>query len=160
MSRPESTQPVPVSTGYVCAYIVRKDIDGYKFLLLRRQSRYMRGLWGQVAGKVEDGETAARAALRETIEETGQRPMALYSADVIESFYDIEYNRIQLIPVFVAFMESDNVTLSFEHSEYCWATPEEARALFPFPLQRASVDLIVRDFLENEPPEQLRINLP
>jgi dATP pyrophosphohydrolase len=159
MSPNNNRLPIPISTAYVCAYVVRKDDRGYKFLLLKRQSRYMFGLWGQVAGKVENGETAVQAILREISEETGQAPLALYSADIIESFYDIEYNTIQMIPAFVAFLESPDIILSHEHSEFKWVTPADAKALFPFPIQKASVDTIVREFLEKEPLPQLKIQI-
>jgi len=158
MSQPDRF-PIPLSTSYVCAYVVRRDTDGYKFLLLKRKSRYMFGLWGQVAGKVEDGETAVEAIKREIKEETGHPPNALYSADIIESFYDIEHNSIQLIPVFVAILERTDIILSSEHSEYRWVKSDEARALLTFPIQKSSVDIICSEFLAKEPPQALRINV-
>jgi len=160
MSKAGNNFQIPISTSYVCAYVVRKEGDGYKFLLLKRNSRYMFGLWGQVAGKVEDGETAIQAVIREIQEETGHRPTALYSADIIESFYDIEYNTIQLIPAFVAILDSADIVLSSEHSEYRWVGPNEAGAMFPFPLQKSTVELIRREFLEKNPPAALKIELP
>ena len=159
MSEIGNKSAIPILTPIVCAYVVRKEADGYKFLLLKRKSRYMFGLWGQVAGKIEDGETAIQAVIREIQEETGHRPSALYSADIIESFYDIEHNTIQMIPAFVDIVDSADIVLSSEHNEYMWVSPDEAMAMLPFPLQKSTVELICREFLEKTPPAALKIEL-
>jgi dATP pyrophosphohydrolase len=121
----------------------------------------MFGLWQQVAGKVEEGETAVEAILREINEETGVFPKALYSVNTIESFYDIEHAIIMMIPAFVAILdESSEIELSHEHSEFKWLSADDAKKLLTFHLQRNSIDLICEVFVRNEPPEALRIDIP
>lgn len=64
------------------------------------------GIWCQIARKVEGGETAWQAALRELYEETGLAPDAFYSADICEQFYEADRDAITVAPVFVAFIDS------------------------------------------------------
>jgi dATP pyrophosphohydrolase len=157
----KSKQPpgsIPVRTSIVCAYIFQRRSEGPRFLLLKRKSSYMFGLWQQVAGKVEKGESAVQAILREIKEETGNRPQYLYSADIVETFYDIQHNCLHVVPVFVAELDSkDQVVLSGEHSEFKWVTIDEAKELFSFTQQRLSVDLIGQEFVLKRPARELLI---
>lgn len=149
---------IPICTSLVCAYIFRRVGNEAQFLILKRKSRYMFGLWQQVAGKIENGETAAQAIVRELKEETGLAPSALYSGGFVESFYDPDFNCIQIIPVFVAEAPGDaEVFLSNEHSEYKWLLPEQAREYFTFYQQRNSIELIYREFVLRVPPSELTI---
>ena len=149
---------IPIRTSYINAYIFKRLADGPRFLILKRKSSYMFGLWQQVAGKVEEGESGASAALREIEEETGKCPKYLWSADIVEMFYDIAHDCIHIVPVFVAeFSVRSRVVLSSEHSEFKWVGVDEAKEYLPFSQQKQSLDTIVREFIDKKPPRQLRI---
>ena len=151
---------IPINTNFVAVYVCKKVNGKSRYLILKRKSEYMHGLWGQVAGKIEEGETAVQAALRETLEETGLTPDSLYSVDVVESFYEVGYNYISIIPIFLAFVsDRSNVTLSFEHSEYKWVTANQAKKLLPFIQQKRTIDIIEQEFILKEPLENLRIKI-
>jgi dATP pyrophosphohydrolase len=151
---------IPINTNFVAVYVCRKAKGKSRYLILKRKSQYMHGLWGQVAGKIEEGETAAQAALRETKEETGLTPDKIYSVDVVESFYEADYNYISIIPVFVAFVPARAVVaLSWEHREYKWVTPNQAKKLLPFIQQKRTIDIIEQEFILKKPLQNLRINL-
>jgi dATP pyrophosphohydrolase len=157
-SRKPAPDTIPIRTSIVCAYIFQRQKEGPRFLLLKRKSSYMYGLWQQVAGKIESGETATQAILREIEEEIGNWPKNLYSADIVESFYDTTHNCIHMVPVFVAEIGAkDWVVLSEEHSDYKWLTVSEARELLSFTQQKISIDLIEREFVLKKPPKELRI---
>ncbi len=127
-------------------------------MILKRRSNYMFGLWQQVSGKVEQGETGSLAILREIEEETGNWPKKLYSADIIESFYDMLHNCIHLVPVFAAEIEARNrVVLSAEHTEFKWVTAAEAKRYLVFSQQKMSIDVIEREFILKKPPRELEI---
>jgi dihydroneopterin triphosphate diphosphatase len=149
---------IPIRAAVVAAYIFRRVPNGAEYLLLKRSSRYMFGLWQHVAGSIEEGETALQAIIRELKEETGLTPLALYSADIIESFYDTKYNVIMMVPIFVAeFDPKLEIVLSEEHSEYKWVSAAEAREHFTFPQQKSSLELVEREFVNKTPPSILKI---
>jgi dihydroneopterin triphosphate diphosphatase len=163
MGEPTKKTPrgsIPFRTGVVAVYIFRRIGNDSEYLLLKRQSRYMFGLWQQVAGTIEEGETALQAVIRELKEETGLSPRVLYSAEIVETFYDYEYNVINMVPIFVAEFAADSeVILSSEHSEYKWVSASEAKEHFTFPQQRMSLELIEREFVKKTPPPILKIEL-
>jgi dATP pyrophosphohydrolase len=111
----------------VDAYVYRKAEDGLLFLILKRaETKMYEHLWQGVAGKIEAGETAPLAAIRELDEETGLKPKHMFIADHISRFYEAHDDRINLVPVFGIEVDSDDVTLSEEHCDYKWVTLDEA----------------------------------
>ena len=55
-----------VKVRVVDTYVFRKIQNGYKFLMLKRaETKIYEHLWQGVAGKMEEGETAWQAAVRE-----------------------------------------------------------------------------------------------
>jgi dATP pyrophosphohydrolase len=114
-----------------------------------------------VWGKLEAEETGWQAALREIREETGLTPDRLYSANVLEAFYDAGQNCINLVPVFVALVEGDPpVRLSPEHDAYRWITAEEGDAYLVFQQQKDMLHTIEAIFVRRPPNPLLEIKLP
>lgn len=151
-------QEVPIRARVVSVLVVRRTQEGPQFLLMRRASQRLNGIWCQVAGSIEAGETAWEAALREMREETGLAPEILYNTDRLEQFYSAADNVIELVPLFVAFIRADaEVTLNHEHSEHRWVSAAEALELLPFPPQRENIRHVQREFLDRTPTELLRI---
>jgi len=149
---------IPLRSAVVCAYIFRKDAGAARFLILKRKSSYMSGVWQQVSGAIADGETPVEAILREIKEETGHFPEALYSADLVEIFYEPTIDCIEMIPVFVAEFGRTEIVLSDEHSEYEWVTASEAKEHFTFHQQKSAIEIIEREFILKKPPLELRID--
>ena len=82
------------------AYVYRYAKTKLKFLTLKRsKTKIYEHLWQGVAGKIEDGETASEAAIRELKEETGFTPHKMFVADHVSSFYESHFDRINLVPV-------------------------------------------------------------
>ena len=119
-----------VHERYVMEKILVRVIDAYiyhykknelKFLIIKRsKTKIYEHLWQGVAGKIEERETAWQAAIRELKEETGLKPHKMFVADHISSFYEANFNRINLVPVFGIEVDDTSVTLSEEHCEYKW----------------------------------------
>ncbi len=151
-------QEIPIKAFAISAFCCRREGETWKVLLLRRTGTRLGDTWCQIAGRIEAGETAWQAALREIREETGLTPERFYSANVCEQFYEVEQECINLVPVFVGFVHADQqVELNWEHSEYRWMTFEEAEGHLLFPGQREMVRYIEREFIDREPYEFLRI---
>ena len=150
---------LPVKSFTVSVFLLRPGADGTEVLLLRR-TRTLAGLWCQVAGKIEAGETAWQTALREVGEETGIALTELWSADHCEQFYEAGRNCITLVPVFVGFVPSDvQVVLNDEHDAYDWCSFEEAGDLLSFAGQREALAAVKSEFVDKDPNPHLKINI-
>ena len=151
-------EEVPIKSFSITAYICRIEDEGAQFLIIKRQTSYLQDTWQMVSGRIEQGEKAWEAALREIKEETGLIPDRLYSANDVEVFYEVSQNCINIVPVFVGFIDSDQaVTLSPEHSEYKWVSPDEAAALLTFESQTKTIRMIEAKFVKQEPQKFLII---
>ena len=152
-------QELPIRCYGVSAFLLKKDNGDYRVLLLKR-TRAVQGIWAGVSGKIEEGEKAWQAILREIKEETGLTPEKLYSADTCEQFYEIDKDSIWIAPVFVAYV-SDNaaVTINEEHSEFGWFTLEEAMLKVPFTGQRRILRHIQEEFVQRRPVDWLLIDI-
>jgi len=148
---------IPIRSFLASLVAVRKTETRYEVLLLKRTQTLI-GEWCQVAGSIEEGETAWQTALRELDEETGLQPRALYSADTCEQFYEADRDAITIAPVFVAFIDSSaTVTLNHEHSAYQWVSFEEAIEMVAFGGQRRVLRWIEEEFIKRTPSKHLLI---
>lgn len=91
---------IPIRSFAVSVFILRQTAAKTQVLLMERADSLV-GAWCQVAGSLEQDETAWQAALREVLEETGLVPDKLYSGDICEQFYEHERECISIFPVFV-----------------------------------------------------------
>jgi dATP pyrophosphohydrolase len=156
----EAPYQIPVRCYAVSAVLILEDNHNQVLVLRRAESTSLGGAWGPVTGAIEAGENASQSALREIREETGLMPERFYSADYCVQFYEPINHAISVIPVFVGFVgEDQTVALNWEHSDYRWASLEEAIPLLTFGGQRAMFEHVRREFVEREPTEFLRIDL-
>ena len=110
------------------AYIFHQISDGIKFLIMKRaKTKMYEHLWQGVAGKIEVGETAPEAAIRELEEETGFKPVRMFVADHVSKFYETHGDRINLVPVFGIEVDREDVKISDEHCDFKWLDFETAR---------------------------------
>jgi dATP pyrophosphohydrolase len=122
-----------IRVGVVDVFVIRIVRNTWRVLLLRRGERgRSTGSWETVHGRIERGETPARAALRELREETGLVPDRLYSITV-NPFYLHQTSTVQLAVVFAAFVASDEVRLGPEHDRHDWLTVSQAAKRFTWP---------------------------
>ena len=129
--------------------VVPLGADG-RILLLRR-SAARGGFWQQVTGRIERGEAPEAAARRELREETGA-DVPVVPLDYRHAFaLDPSLNRVR--PGALALVEEVAFaarlppgfapTLSDEHAEHAWVTPEEASSRLRFAGLRRAVRLAV-----------------
>ena len=153
-------QEVPIKSYSIAAYICR-IIDGTCLhLIIQRAPGHLGETWQMISGLLETGETAVQAALREIEEETGLVPERFFSANVLEGFYEIQRNCIQLVPVFIGFVgPNQQVRLSHEHLSYRWVTADEAADFLVFPHQIETIKSIEANFVAQPPNPVLEIDL-
>ncbi len=130
-----------IVSDIVDVYIFRHVRNQVQFLLLRRRPDVVLGdTWQSIHGKIEPGERAVEAAMREVEERTAFVPTKLYSADYINQFYDHASDTIVLAPAFAALVDPGaKVRVSPEHSDYAWCDLEETVARLPWSGQRWAV---------------------
>ena len=103
------------------AYVFNRKSKEIRFLLLKRaKTKIYEHLWQGVAGKIEAGEAAWEAAIRELKEETGIEPVRIFVADHVSKFYEAHGDWVNMVPVFGIEVEDEEVKLSDEHCEFKW----------------------------------------
>ena len=121
----------------------RPGADGVAFLLLER-SPERQGYWHVVAGALEEGEDAGRAARRELREETGLdvevaplgRVYAYALADEppeVRERFEPDVTEIAVTAFVAAAPPGWEPTLDDEHVAYRWCSEEDAVALLRYP---------------------------
>ena len=140
-----------VKVRVVDTYVFRKIRNGYKFLMLKRaETKIYEHLWQGVAGKIEKGETAWQAAVRELKEETGLTPKRMFIADHVSTFYEENGDLINLVPVFGIETETKRITLSSEHSEYKWMDFEDAERTLAWNGQKKGIRTVYEMLISND----------
>lgn len=148
-----------ISVPIVSVFVLRGDAGAREVLLMRRTAPPV-GAWCQVAGKIEDGESAWAAGLRELREETGLIPQSFWSADTYEQFYEPDRDRMTVGPCFVALVGADaEPRLNPEHDAFDWFAPDAAVSQVSFPGQRRVLREIIETFGSGAPHPLLRIAL-
>jgi dATP pyrophosphohydrolase len=148
----------------VNCHVVRPGPDGRlgEFLQLRRApGDYGAGMWAIVRGKIEPGETAPQAALRELREETGLAPVEFYALNTLDTFYLAHGDCVWHVPGFVAVAPRDaTVALNEEHDASRWVNRSQIDANFLWPGERAQLAEASREVLDDGPAKPfLRIPL-
>lgn len=135
---------------HIDVYVFRRyPSQDVEFLLLkRRPGKWLGETWHSVHGKVEPGEKAWQAGLRELHEETGLRPLAFWQIEFVNTFYVAKLDRILLCPCFVAEVSTEaEVTLNHEHTQFRWEPTETALQMYHWPGQRRAVQEILDEIV-------------
>jgi dATP pyrophosphohydrolase len=148
---------LPLRARGVIAFVVAGSGEAARVLLLKRRTAPV-GAWCPVSGRIETGETAWQTALREIGEETGLKEGALYTTGVTDSFYDVQANTIELMPVFLFMIARETaVTLDAAQSDHAWLDLDTALAKLTFAGHRTALEAIRRDFIDRAPDPLKRI---
>jgi len=119
---------IKIESPGVNAAVVKKDYDGWKFLILKRADNV--SYWGFLTGGKIGDETVAQVVVREMHEETGLKPKNMWATEYVVHFYEPEYDTIWILPLIVAVVDSkDEIKLSEENTEYRWLDAQKATHL-------------------------------
>ena len=140
-----------VKVRVVDAYVYRKTRDKIKYLILKRaRTKMYEHLWQGVAGKIEKGEQAWQAAIRELKEETGLDPIRIFVADHVSKFYETHGDRVNLVPVFGIEVDSDIISLSREHSDFKWVDYDSACSYLVWRGQKKGIYIVNEMIISND----------
>lgn len=150
-----------IKVRVVDCWVFRRDSDGLQFLIMRRApSLLYEGMYHCVHGKIEASEPAWQAAIRELREETGFKPVKMWTADHTSQFYDAANDTFNLIPVFACEVNQKEVRLSHEHDRYEWLSPSEAEKRVAWENHKKAIRRISEMFMGNFPEKRwLEISL-
>tara|TARA_B100001540_G_scaffold316158_1_gene345280 strand:+ start:849 stop:1316 length:468 start_codon:yes stop_codon:yes gene_type:complete len=124
--------------------------SSWEFLLLKRsKSTIYPEIWQGVTGKIEDSELPYKTAIRELMEETSLNAKKMWTIDKVNCFYDSKMDIMNLIPVFGVTVNSKNVIISKEHSEYKWCNINETIKLITWEEQKKGVEIFHEMLTEN-----------
>ena len=141
----------------VCCFVVRPDAEGGlgELLQLRRApGEFMAGSWSVVRGRIEKGEKAWQAALRELKEETGLVPEAdeFFQLDTVDTFYLAADDSVWHVPGFCAVVPRDAaVTLNAEHDDFRWLPRAQAGDELLWPGERRQFEELTREVMDFGP---------
>ena len=151
------------SVRVVDVYPYRVDGGTAAWLVVRRAAGHAyAGQWRMVGGKIEPGETAWQAALRELAEETGFAARsgltAFWALPSVNTFYEWTRDTVALIPAFAAEVTGDP-QLDGEHDAFEWLPADEAAARLAWPEQRRLLTLASDLLASGARPPELAIPL-
>ncbi len=129
--------------------IFRRIAGEPQYLLLQRadDEKLYPGLWQIVTGSIKENENADRAALRELEEETGLQPKRFWTVPIVDSYFDLRNDTVQMVPVFAVEIDAVlDVRLSHEHRYFEWLEFTGARERIVWPGQRKAIE-IVHEFI-------------
>ena len=128
-----------ISVGSVDVLLLDPAREHRVLLLQRASGTRCTGAWEVVHGRIEAGERAEEAALRENGEETGLRVSRLYNV-TCQAFYLQHSGSVNVAVVFAAFADSSApLVLGPEHATGIWVSPEVAERQLSWPRTRQAL---------------------
>ena len=119
-------------------WVFRRDPDEPRYLVfLTSQAKadkwFSGGRFWQIPGGFFEEDEAVVDALRRVLAQLAISPKSLWAVEHTYTYYNRRRQNLEIIPVFAAEVESaDEVLLTWEHSEYRWATASECTQLMEF----------------------------
>ena len=138
----------------VAVFVLKPAAGDFEILqLLRRPGGYLENTWQFPGGKVDAGETAPQAAVRELREETGLAPNRLQFLTHVSTFYVPMLDAVLHAANFCCFIDAGvSITLNEEHTDFRWIGRSRFRRDVMWPTDRAALAEIWREHLPGRSP--------
>ena len=124
--------------------------DDGELLVLKRSDkvRTYKGLWGGIAGYIEENEDPYETALKEIFEEAGLEEndvMLLKQMTPFKftDFYEEKRYDWKVFPFLFKIVKKSKIDIDWEHSEYRWISPSEIENMETVPHLK---DIVFRFF--------------
>ncbi len=143
-----------IASTMVEVFLFARVDDSARYLMLRRSpTAYMPGVWQGVTGRLEEGENAEDAALREIGEETAINPLELWRVNHVSVFYAPRSHRVQCVPTFAARCQPGvEPKLSAEHDAWEWVDFGEAARRLMWSTSRRALEVCQQEIAGVEEP--------
>lgn len=137
---------IEIAAKFIECFIYQRSEHPRFLTLLRADGHLYPNTWQNVQGKIESGELAWQAGVREILEETGLTVSRLWNVDYVYRYFYPKTNQILIYPAFLAEVDHDDVTLSEEHTAAEWVSLPELRNRLLWRNQQNAIDQIETDF--------------
>jgi len=128
---------------HVEVYLFRRTPRAGLLLLRRAKRDSLPGIWQPVTGRIEPGERALDAAVREVREETGLDPTRWWRLEHVVSYIHPKSDELRVVALFAAEMNGrPRVTLSHEHDALRWVTLAAAAPMVLWDTQRFALQAL------------------
>lgn len=143
-----------IASSMVEVFLFARVDGAASYLMLKRShTAYMPGVWQGVTGRLEDGENAEEAALREIGEETGISPTELWRVNHVSVFYAPQSHRVQCVPTFAARCQPGaKPKLSAEHDAWEWVDYDGASQRLMWSTSRRALEVCQAEIAGVEEP--------
>ncbi|MFP4368751.1 MAG: NUDIX domain-containing protein [Candidatus Kapaibacterium sp.] len=131
------------------------------YLLLKRSADIdvYPSLWQVITGRIEPGESALNAAIRELKEESGFAAEKIWCLPFVTSFFDPYQDMIKFAPVFGVISEFSEPELSEEHSDFAWLSYDSAYERLLLPSHREGTQCFRENVILRKNRDMFRIKL-
>lgn len=118
-----------------------------KVLILKRSDKVVnyKGKWNVVAGFLDERKPVEQFALEELSEELGITPSELHVGRTYEVF-DESAGKTWIVYPVLAVVESPEVTLDWEHSDFKWIEPSQVEDFDRVYLVEKSINSLLNEF--------------
>lgn len=147
-----------INSLYIEVCVFKKDKRKILYLVLKRseKNKIFPGIYQIITGTLKNDlrnkktENAVKAVLREVYEETKLKPLRLWILPVINTYYVLTRDTINLSPMFAVEVSTESEPIiSKEHQAYKWLSYQDAKKYLIWQSHRTALKYL-NDYLNGK----------